>query len=1075
MVDLPLLPDRVVTSTAPTSSVSRSDIISSNDQMAKALGQVADAQMDIATRQAKEQAAEDLSQQKVVRNADGSVSTINPASSVIFGRAGDAYNEAVKAGTIAQHSNVISQEMTDLHTKYPTDPAGFKAASTAWLDNYRSQHGGGIAGEAIQQQAERAQTQHFDSIVTTSANLDVSNQQKSINATITDQKNTLQGLARQPGGTDAPEFKEALERLKASYAALGTNPLFKMPQDQIDLELKNFTGLLQGEALVAHVDETFTKKGKGEASQVLNKEILQNPNLSEADRSRLYTHGMARLAYLTGDAKEKIDAGRKAVSELETNIANGTIKPTDPIIGMEIKQARDRGDAEAANRILAAAQVRTSFNGISTLPQAIQAEVLGVKRSGAVNESIPIEGRALLDHIAVGESAGRYDVRYGGNGDKTFQGFADHPRIAEPITSGPDVGKTSSAAGRYQFIGSTWDQQAKKLGLKDFSPANQDTAAWDLAQTEYKSKTGKDLLTVLKSGDQAAISDVPRQLSGQWSSLPGGRQPAGGGRALAPAANGGPGFTAEDLQRNPFLGSAYVRTLAADESLRVQAATQAAAGVGKSIDLGLLPRPEDVALVNQTAAQYPEKFGPVAEKMNGQILGGALAQMEKPQRDAVIAQYREATNGQDQHHMNVAAAALDQYQKAEKNLADHPYQEAATRGWIAPVSPIDPGRPDSIAGALGERVAASQRIASMNHTPAPPVIGKDELPQMQAALEGPAGANVLGQIATVLKPEEMNTLLGEKGFANAVTSMMSSKDPVKMSTAMSVVDRIWRDNPAQAEETLGKPAVTKLQAWQGLRGSFNAAELAERLNAADDPATVKSREVAKEAAVNEVKSLTPSDMAYKLGTGWYGIGRLTGSTPAAPFDSIKGGEMVADFNATYTALRTYGVDPDKASDLAVQRLQSTWGVSQTAGNQVMKNPPERSYPQVDGSHDWMAKDLSAWVAKRAGEQFSAGPRSLEVGFAGVSQDRNWDIAGMITDGQTQAEIAQGKPPSYQVAIKRKDGTLDILPGRIGFDPADHIDKYGAKLLERQRAVDVGRSGAQQMRELANTAPRIEQP
>jgi muramidase (phage lysozyme) len=1057
VVDLPLAPDRLVTSTAPTSSVSRSDIISSNDHMARAIGQVADATMDIATRQAKEQAAEDLSQQKVVRNEDGSVSTINPANSVIFGRAGEAYNEAVRAGTIAQHSNVVSQELTELHTKYPTDPAAFRKASDAWLETYTSQHGDGIAGQAIRQQADRQLTQHYDAIVTQAANLDVTNQQKSINAVIADQKNTLQGLARQPGGTDTPEFRGALERLKASYSALGTNPLFKMPQDQIDLEVKNFTGLLQGEALVAHVDETFTKKGKAEASTILNREILQNPNLSEADRSRLYTHGMARLAYLTGDAKEKIDAGRKVVGELETNIANGTIKPTDPIIGMEIKQARDRGDPEAANRILAAAQVRSSFNGISTLPQAIQAEVLGIKRAGAVNEAIPIEGRALLDHIAVGESAGRYDVRYGGNVDKTFQGYTDHPRIYEPITSGPDVGKTSSAAGRYQFIGSTWDQQAKKLGLKDFSPANQDTAAWDLAQTEYKAKTGKDLLSVLKSGDQTAISDVPRQLSGQWSSLPGGRQPSQANRALAPSANGGPGFTAEDLQRNPFLGSAYVRTLAADESLRIQSATQAASGVEKAVSNGLLPRPEDVALVNQTAQQYPEKFGPTAEKMNGQILGGALSQMEKPQRDAVLAQYREATNGQDQHHMNVAAAALDQYQKAEKNLADHPYQEAATRGWIGPVSPIDPGRPDTIAGALAERVAAGQRIAAMNHTPAPPVLGKDELPQLQAALEGPQGAGVLGTIATVLKPDEMNTLLGEKGFANALTGMMSSKDPAKMSTAMSVVDKLWRDNPAQAEGTLGGPAVTKLQAWQALRGSFSAPELAERLNAADDPSTLKAREAAKDSAEKEVKGLTPGDMAYKLGTGWPGIGRLTGATPAAPYDSIKGGELVADFNVTYTALRTYGVDADKASDLAVQRLQSTWGVSGAAGNQVMKMPPEKYYPQVDGTHDWMQKDLTDWVAKRAGAEFSAGPRTLEAGISGVSQDRNWQVAGMITDGQTQAEISQGKRPSYQVAIKRKDGTLDILPGRVGFDPADHIDKYGAKLRARQEAVEQGRA------------------
>ena len=158
---------------------------------------------------------------------------------------------------------------------------------------------------------------------------------------------------------------------------------------------------------------------------------------------------------------------------------------------------------------------------------------------GVVNQAIPAEGRALLDTIAQTKSAGRYNVRYGGHGDKTFQGFGDHPRIAEPITSGPDVGKTSSAAGRYQFIGSTWDQEAKKLGLTDFAPANQDAAAWDLAQTEYKTKTGKDLLTTLRSGETA---DVLPSLSGQWSALPGGRQPA---KQFG-------GFTPSRSQRNPI-------------------------------------------------------------------------------------------------------------------------------------------------------------------------------------------------------------------------------------------------------------------------------------------------------------------------------------------------------------------------------------------------------------------------------------------------------------------------------------------------------------------------------------------
>jgi muramidase (phage lysozyme) len=127
--------------------------------------------------------------------------------------------------------------------------------------------------------------------------------------------------------------------------------------------------------------------------------------------------------------------------------------------------------------------------------------------------------KALLNTIAGPESGGRYNVIYGGG---KFDDFSKHPGQAVRIQTGPNAGRTSSAAGKYQFLGPTWDDQAGKLGLTDFSPANQDRAAWNLAAETYKAKTGQDLDAVLQSGDPTALANVGKVLNPIWTSLPGG-------------------------------------------------------------------------------------------------------------------------------------------------------------------------------------------------------------------------------------------------------------------------------------------------------------------------------------------------------------------------------------------------------------------------------------------------------------------------------------------------------------------------------------------------------------------------
>jgi muramidase (phage lysozyme) len=133
---------------------------------------------------------------------------------------------------------------------------------------------------------------------------------------------------------------------------------------------------------------------------------------------------------------------------------------------------------------------------------------------------LPPEALAFLDAISGPESRGLYNIRYGG---AQFDGYDDHPRTHKTIKSGPNKGKTSSAAGRYQITETTWDNVIQPaLNLPDFSPESQDIAAWYLAQQDYRRKAGKDLLGTLRSGDPDAIGNAAKKLSGTWTSLPGG-------------------------------------------------------------------------------------------------------------------------------------------------------------------------------------------------------------------------------------------------------------------------------------------------------------------------------------------------------------------------------------------------------------------------------------------------------------------------------------------------------------------------------------------------------------------------
>ncbi|MEZ5645691.1 MAG: glycoside hydrolase family protein [Burkholderiaceae bacterium] len=132
--------------------------------------------------------------------------------------------------------------------------------------------------------------------------------------------------------------------------------------------------------------------------------------------------------------------------------------------------------------------------------------------------------RALMRTISAGESnVGRsYHVIHGG-------GFVDdldhHPNRCETIRGGPNRGRCSTAAGRYQLLYGTWleiaaryhpdrdDGQADPQEL-DFSPRAQDIVVhgWLSDRQVWRVNLADQLR-------QGRLDEVLRRLSGTWTSL----------------------------------------------------------------------------------------------------------------------------------------------------------------------------------------------------------------------------------------------------------------------------------------------------------------------------------------------------------------------------------------------------------------------------------------------------------------------------------------------------------------------------------------------------------------------------
>ena len=132
--------------------------------------------------------------------------------------------------------------------------------------------------------------------------------------------------------------------------------------------------------------------------------------------------------------------------------------------------------------------------------------------------------RALMRTISASEShhPSPYTILYGG---EHVADLRQHPDLCVAIVAGPNVGQCTTAAGRYQFLTTTWQEKAQFYHPEppswytpwkpyDFSAEAQDYVVyhWLADPTAW----GYDLSVLLRQGELPFVLEL---LSGTWTSL----------------------------------------------------------------------------------------------------------------------------------------------------------------------------------------------------------------------------------------------------------------------------------------------------------------------------------------------------------------------------------------------------------------------------------------------------------------------------------------------------------------------------------------------------------------------------
>ncbi len=934
-----------------------------------------------------------------------------------------------KVGYLADQELEIRRTRTELQDKFSQDPAGFDKAWMAYTEGKL----GKVEPSAVNHIKRELGNQGnaaYSSLLSEKRGRDRALDSNRIKL-LTDQTGGDVITSAMAGELNGPRGLAALQKYRSVLDSAVTANL--MTQEEADLRFNDTTSRAGAETVIKSIGDKYrVNRATGEDAGALalkeaEDQLLRTTDprlqgLSEEQRYNYYHKATAEIRALEAERKRDLSDARREKTEAETIMGQGVRVPNDTIDDIADRLKKNGGHGDAARlRASAVRHDRLTEFGKQPLSAQVQ-QYQGVATS--LGASFKPEIGAAIDTAAA--EAG-VDVR-------VLRRFAQ-------IESGGDP---RNVTGSYKGLFQLSDQEFAKYGGGDiFNPQdNARAAARKIAaeSAQFKAQFGRDatpfdLYMVHQQGAGGYAAHLANPSAPAWQNMASTAEGRQKGEAWAKAAiwrnipdkiktqfpNGVESVTSAqfiEMWGKKVAGQTIditqpgvdLKLLVGERKLLGKGADAEWIRVKSQIDSGVRPDPESLNTIIQAASIAGDHvlLEELGERMRRFEATEEAGRASLPVQQQALTEARAlGTSGQLAPGEAAWIRDLEKVIATTKDRLEHdPIALAAERfpERFAMPAPIDLGARDEALKGLNTRVQMARFVGQTYDRPSVMALSTGDRSHIAGAIAGPdpKRASVAFDVLASIPDDHFAATLRSEDIRNAIGGAARSTDPVKFSSAMMAIDRLWARAPEDVNRILGEDVVKTLQNWQAKLRYSSPAELAEQLKRRDDPQVIEQHKRLEQKGREIARKHTIKQITDDLDPGLFTIG------PDVPTDARTRDAAVADYESVFAERYAQSLDEKVARQQTIERMSLYWGRSKVNNGRLTLHAPETVYPAINGSHDWLKDQLRTDLTTRLGT---------------VPDDHN-----VVADRTTEADISAGRPPSYLVVTKNAKGEWDIVRG-----------------------------------------------